>query len=113
MKNGHRTLYKTMRNGELFCVLLAVVEEEQLSIRRVDFQEWERNRRDGTVEITYSFDKDNTSKLCTLLQAETTTNLFKRMKSIFGFRIGLFGFIQNLSDFCNANDIEYHHSVWY
>lgn len=42
MRNGYRTLYKTMRNGELFCVLLAEVEEDRLFVRRVDFQEWER-----------------------------------------------------------------------
>lgn len=62
-----------MRNGELFCILLAEVKEDRLFIRRVDFQEWERNRSDGTVEITYSFNKDNTSKLSAWLQAQTTT----------------------------------------
>ena len=113
MRNGYRTLYKTMRNGELFCVLLAVVEEERLFIRRVDFQEWERNRRDGTVEITYSFDKNNTSKLSALLQAQTTTDLFKRLKSKFGSRAVCFGFIQNMQDYCRTNDITYHYSVWY
>lgn len=113
MRNGYRTLYKTMRNGELFGVLFAVVEEEQLFIRRVDFQEWERNRRDGTVEITYSFDKDNTSKLSALLKAETTADLFKRLKSRFGFRTACFGFMQNLQDYCKANNIACHYSVWY
>ena len=113
MRNGYRILYKTMRNGELFCVLLAEVEEDRRFVRRVDFQEWERNRRNGTVEITYSFDKDNTSKLSALLQAQTTTDLFKQLKSRFGFRTVYFGFIQNMQDYCRANNIAYHYSVWY
>lgn len=102
-----------MRNGELFCVLFAEVQEDCLFIRRVDFQEWERNRRNGTVEITYSFDKDNTSKLSALLQAQTTTDLFKQLKSRFGIRTVYFGFIQNMQDYCRANNIAYHYSVWY
>lgn len=113
MKNGYRTLYKSIRNGELFCVLIVIVEDMKLTIRRVDFQEWEMNRRDGTVEITYSFDEGNTSRFCELLMADSTSDFFKKLKSGFGFRTGHFGFVQNLLDFCKANDIEYHYSVWY
>ena len=114
MKNGYRTLYKTtMWNGELFCVVLAIVDEERLFIRRIDFQEWEMNRRDGTVECTYVFDKENTSKLCGLLHAQTTADLFKLLKSKFGFRTKDYIFLQNMEDYCMANNIVYHSSVWY
>lgn len=114
MRNGYRTLYKTtMWNGELFCVVLAIVDEERLFIRRIDFQEWEMNRRDGTVECTYVFDKENTSKLCGLLHAQTTADLFKLLKSKFGFRTNEYIFIQNLQGYCMANNIVYHSSVWY
>ncbi len=113
MRNGYRTLYKTMRDGELFCVLFAIVEDMKFIIRRVDFQEWEMNHRDGTVETTYSFDEGNTSRLCESLMANSTSDFFKRLKSRFGFRTGHFGFVQNLLDFCKANNIEYHYSVWY
>lgn len=113
MKNRYGTLYKTMRDGELFCVLLAIVEDMKLTIRRVDFQEWEMNHRDGTVEVIYSFDEENTSKLCELLMANSTSDFFKKLKSGFGFRTGHFGFVQNLLDFCKANNIEYNYSVWY
>lgn len=77
MRNGYRTLYKTMRDGELFSVLIAVVEDMKLTIHRVDFQEWETNRRDGTVEITYSFDERNTSSLYESLMANSTSDFFK------------------------------------
>lgn len=40
MRNGYRTLYKVMRDGELFCVLFSIVEDMKFIIRRVDFQEW-------------------------------------------------------------------------
>ncbi len=113
MKNGYRTLYKSIRNGELFCVLIVIVEDMKLTIRRVDFQEWEMNRRDGTVEVTYSFDERNTSRLCESLMANSTSNFFKKLKSRFGSRTGHLGFVQNLLDFCKANNIEYHYSVWY
>lgn len=113
MKNGHRTLYKSIRNGELFCVLIAIVEDMKLTVHRVDFREWEMNRRDGTVEVTYSFDERNTSRLYELLMVNSTSDFFKRLKSKFGFRVGYSDFMENLSDFCKANDIDYHYSVWY
>lgn len=113
MKNGYRTLYKSIRNGELFCVLIVIIEDMKLTIRRVDFQEREMNRRNGTVEVTYSFDEGNTSRFCELLMANSTSDFFKKLKSKFGFRTGHFGFVQNLLDFCKANNIEYNYSVWY
>lgn len=113
MRNEYRTLYKTMRDGELFCVLIVIVEDMKLTIRRVDFQEWEMNRRDGRVEVAYSFDEGNTSRFCELLMANSTSDFFKKLKSGFGSRIGHLGFVQNLLDFCKANDIEYYYSVWY
>ena len=37
MRNGYRALYKTMRDGELFCVWLAMIEYMKFIIHRVDF----------------------------------------------------------------------------
>ena len=113
MRNGYRALCKTIPNVKLFCMTLAEMEEDLLFVRRVDRHAWERNRRNGTVEITYSFDKDKTSKLSALLQAQTTTDLFKQLKSRFGFRTVCLGFIQNMQDYCSANNIAYHYSFWY
>lgn len=37
MKNAHRILYKSVRKGTLFCVVAAKVEDERLTIHKVDF----------------------------------------------------------------------------
>lgn len=102
-----------MRKGKLFCTLVAVTEEDRLYISRVDFQEWEMNYRDGTVEITYSFNEENTSKLYELLMADSISDFFKRLKSKFGVRTGYQEFMQNLLNFCKEHDIDYRYPVWY
>ncbi len=54
MKNAHRILYKSVRKGALFCVVAATVEDERLTIHKVDFQEWDNNRRDGRDRWKYT-----------------------------------------------------------
>lgn len=113
MKNAHRILYKSVRNGALFCVVAATVEDERLAIHKVDFQEWENNRRDGTVEASYMFDEENTLKLYNLMQASTASDLITKLKKQFGFRTGMSDFITNLLEFCEDNGIKNDFNVFY
>ena len=113
MKNAHRILYKSVRKGTLFCVVAAKVEDERLTIHKVDFQEWDSNRRDGTVEASYMFDEENTLKLYNLMQASTASDLITKLKKQFGFRTGTSDFITNLLEFCEDNGIKNDFNVFY
>ena len=107
MKNAHRILYKSVRNGTLFCVVIATVEDGRLTVHKVDFQEWDYNRRDGIVEASYEFDGENT------LKASTASDFIKKLKLEFGFRTDRNTFIGNLMKFCEKNNIKNKFNVWY
>lgn len=113
MKNAHRILYKSVRNGTLFCVVIATVEDGRLTVHKVDFQEWDYNRRDGIVEASYGFDEKNTLKLYNLMQASTASDFIKKLKLEFGFRTDRNTFIGNLMKFCEKNNIKNKFNVWY
>lgn len=108
-----KTLYESNKNGKPFCRVGVTIETGCLTLWRFDFEEWEYNRRNGIVEIYYSFDTLNTQKLGTTLKKFNSTALIREIKRRFGNRVGYCEFIQNFKNFCDDNEIEYNYNVWY
>lgn len=111
--NYSKTLYESNKNGKPFCRVGITIETGCLTLWRFDFEEWERNRRTGIVEIYYSFDLLNTQKLGSKLKRYNSTSLIREIKKRFGNRVRYFEFLQNFKNFCDENEIEYNYNVWY
>lgn len=112
LKDYGKILCEEHHNGELFCVVVACVNEGRLQIHREDYGELEMNRRNGTVECDYYLDEVNTGKLCDLLDVKTSTQLISGIIKKCKSRSGI-SYTGNFRSLCENNDIGYDYRVWY
>lgn len=112
LKDYGKLLLEEHRNGKLFCIVVACIEEGKLQIQREDYGEWERNRRIGTVECDYYLNESNTDKLCKLLKVNTSVRLINTIAKICKSSSGI-AYTGNFRSLCEDNDIEYDYRVWY
>lgn len=113
LKDYGNLIHADIRNDEPVCIWTAGIIDGCLRIERTDFGEWERNPRHGTVEITYFFDIDNTTRLARLLRAETSEQLIDAIRCMMTNSRVSFATITPVTKFCKAHDIHYYYSVWY
>lgn len=106
------TLYDVKQNDEPFCVINVSVTGRKLHIQRVDFDQWEYNRRTGRVEGLDALDEANTKRLCECLGVTASAGLMRVLKREFG-KDGDSFFDMNFRDYCDAHQIIYEHRVWY
>lgn len=111
-KNYEKIIYDITDNGKRFALITATIINRQLIIRRVDFNDWETNPRTGKVEGVEYFDEKNTAKLTQRLQAYTSANFIRLLKSEFG-KDGFHFFLSNLREYCEDRHIEYTHEAYY
>lgn len=113
LKNYEKVIYKSERNGKPFCLVVASISNGELQLCRIDFEEWERNPRNGLVEIYYLFNEANTARLAELLETASSgrfvTVLHKKC-SKGCFRLYFFSRLKQL---CEENKIQYDFRVWY
>lgn len=107
-----KILLEELRDGKLFCVVVACVEDRKLQIHREDYGEWEMNRRTGTVECDYHLDESNTEKLRVLLDVNTSAQLVAAIAKKCRSRSGI-AYTGNFRSLCEDNSIEYDYQVWY
>lgn len=112
LKDYGKILCEEHHNGELFCVVVACVEEGKLQIHREDYGEWEMNRHTGRVECDYYFDEVNTEKLCSFLGVKTSVQLIAAINKKCKSRSGI-SYTGNFRTLCEDNGIEYEYRVWY
>lgn len=105
-------LKEEIRNNKPWCLLVAEVNEGKLIITRIDFEEWERNNRNGQVEISYIFDASNTGKMMDIIGEDNHKKLLKYLKRHFKGKSGLL-IMEDIKSFCNAHNIDFDYSVWY
>ena len=105
-------LVEETRNKKPWCLLAAVITNGRLYITRIDFQEWELNRRNGQVEISYIFDENNTRKFMTQLKESECEKFLKKLKARFSGGSGII-VMTDIEKFCKNHDISYDYSVWY
>ena len=112
LKNYSKTLFDVRHNNERYATLTASVIDEQLIIRRIDYNDFEINKRTGEVEGVDFFDKINTQKLAKAMQATTSPNFIRLLKMKFG-KDGILWFKENLSEFCDEKGIVFTHEAYY
>lgn len=112
LKDYGKILCEERHNGELFCVVVACVEEGKLQIHREDYGEREINRHTGTVEYDSYLDEVNTGKLCSLLGVKTSAQLISGIIKRCRSRSGI-SYTGNFRGLCEDNGIEYDYRVWY
>lgn len=112
LNDYEKLLCEEHHNSELFCIVVACVEEGKLQIHREDYGEWEMNRRAGTVECDYYLDEANTGKLCNLLGAKTSAQLISGIIKKCRSRSGI-SYTSYFRSLCEGNGIEYDYRVWY
>lgn len=113
LRDYSKVLHETQKDGKPFSVVEAFICGGKLQIERVDFEEWERNRRNGQVEIQYYFDEANTNLLAETLGADTSGRFIAIMrKKLSDGRFSL-NFFSNLRRFCEENNIHFDYRVWY
>ena len=62
LKNYSKILFEVRHNNDRYASLTASIIDEQLIIRRIDYDNFETNRKTGEVECVDVFDKENTEK---------------------------------------------------
>lgn len=112
LKNFSKTLFDVRHNNERYASLTASIIDEELIIRRIDYNDFEINRKTGEVEGVDFFDKKNTKKLATHFRATTSQNLIRHLKFEFG-KDGILWFRENLSEFCEEKGIVFTHEAYY
>lgn len=113
LKNCHRVVFKQMRDKKLWCILTLMVEDGKLILHRIDYEEWERNRRNGTVECYHILDEENTVRLADFFNAESSVKLIRAVISHIGKKEGPIGFCGDFRKLCECQNIQYHYNVWY
>ncbi|MDE5651947.1 MAG: hypothetical protein K2I48_00595 [Muribaculaceae bacterium] len=105
-------LVEEMRDNKPFSALGAEINNGQFILTRIDFQEWERNRHTGQVEISYTFDVENTARLKSILETVTNEQFLIELKRRFGGRSAT-AVMGKICNFCNRNDLHSRYDVWY
>lgn len=101
------------RNGSLHCVLFAQLIDNRLTLTRIDYNEWEYNRRNGQVEITYNFTAETTAKIARKIGVSTTKHFLRTLKTLFRENRTAFGMMSAIEKWCKENDFAFDYSVWY
>lgn len=112
LKDYGKILLEEQRNGKLFCMVVACVDDSKLQIHREDYGEWKMNRRTGIVECDYYLDESNTEKLRVLLDANTSAQLVAAIAKKCRCRSGI-AYTGNFRSLCDDNGVEYDYRVWY
>lgn len=112
LKDYGKILLEEQQNSKPFCVVVACVEDGKLKIHREDYDEWEMNRRTGTVECDYYLDETNTEKLRVLLDVNTSAQLIAAIAKKCRSRSGI-AYTGNFRSLCDDNEVEYDYRVWY
>lgn len=108
-----KVLYGTHRNGKPFCWVGVAICDGEFQLKRIDYEEWEYNRRTGEVEINVYIDAANTQKLCETLKVNTSAQLAASIKKELGKGSGGCALTSNLVHFCEKNGINYDYQSWY
>lgn len=112
LKNYSKTLFDVRHNNERYATLTASIIDEQLIIRRIDYDDFETNRKTGEVECVDVFDKENTEKFANTFRTTTSSNFIRLLKAKFGTE-GILWFKDNLSEYCNEKGIKFYHEAYY
>lgn len=113
LKDYAKVLYDTHRNGKPFCWVGAAVCDGEFQLKRIDYEEWEYNRRTGEVEINIYINAANTQKLCDALDVNTSAKLVAAIKKELGKESGGCALTSNLIHFCDEHGIEHDYQTWY
>lgn len=104
-------LYKTedWKRGH---ILVAHYYEEELTISRYDWGDYEANMH-GTTDDHYFFDKENTEKFFAALKAKRPDTFLKRLRDRFpSERLGSM-VTSKITGFCKERGIDYHHECFF
>lgn len=104
-------LYKTedWKRGH---ILVAHYYEEELTISRYDWGDYEANRQ-GTTDDHYFFDKENTEKFFAALKAKRPETFLKRLKDRFAGETRASIAESIIASFCKKRGIDYHHECYF
>lgn len=112
LKDYEKLLLDQKRGDESVCIVAADIIDGKLRLGRIDFGEWEMNRRTGTVECYYCVDAENTEKLRLLFGVKTSAQLIAAIAKACRDRSGI-AYTANFRDLCDDNNINYDYQVWY
>lgn len=113
LKDYAKVLYDIHRNGKPFCWVGAAVCDGEFHLKRIDYEEWEYNRRTGEVEINIYIDAANTQKLCNALKVNTSAKLVAAIKKEMCIGSSGCALTSNLIHFCEEHGIEHDYQTWY
>lgn len=93
-------------------ILVAHYYEDELTISRYDWGDYEANRQ-GTTDEHYYFDKENTEKFFAALKAKRPETFLKRLRDRFpserlGSRV-----TSKITGFCKERGIDYHYECYF
>lgn len=109
-----RRMRKSFRNKQPHSFVTAYMYANgELILHNIDFQAWDYNIKEGTVEALYHFDESNTLKLCQRLKATSTKMLFDALKSYFYKKGEGWLFLGKIIDFCDSHKIKFCKEVYY
>ena len=93
-------------------ILVAHYYEDELTISRYDWGDYEAKRQ-GTTDDHYYFDKENTEKFFAALKAKRPETFLKRLKDRFAGGTRASNAAELISEFCNGRGIAYHHECFF
>ncbi len=105
-------LKEEVRDNKPWCLLVAEVIDSKLTITRVDFEEWERNKRSGQVEISHIYDEENTRRFMESLDETNSDKFLRKLKAMFSKGSGI-TIMHDISGYCKKHKIDFRYHVWY
>lgn len=92
-------------------MVVASYEDEELTLSRYDWGDYERNDH-GQTDTHHYFDKENTGKLCHALHVKRPETLLRRLKLRFGHHAASSA-DYCIRQFCKDNGITFHSEYYY
>lgn len=92
-------------------MIVASYEDEELTLSRYDWGDYERNSH-GQTDTHHYFDKENTGKLCHALHVKRPETLLRRLKLRFGHHAASSA-DYCIRQFCKDNGITFHSEYYY
>ena len=92
-------------------MIVASYEDEELTLSRYDWGDYERNAH-GQTDTHHYFDKENTGKLCHALHVTRPETLLRRLKLRFGHHAASSA-DYCIRQFCKDNGITFHSEYYY
>lgn len=99
-------LLYTSDNEKRGHMIIASYEDDELTISRYDWGDYERNRRGETDDHLY-FDKENTAKLCDELKVKRPESLLRALKKRFASGSLAACADNRIKNYCDNADIQY------